>query len=55
MIKYRVSIGYYDFDFDNAGEAVDFAFGAKLHGDDSNRVSIDFLTDDTVAEDPGDN
>ena len=28
-----------NFDFDNADEAVDFALGAKLHGDDGKRVS----------------
>lgn len=55
MIKYRVGVGYHNFDFDDAGEAVDFALAAKLHqvGGDST-VSIDFITEDAVEEDPED-
>ena len=55
MIKYRVGVGYNIFDFDNAGEAVDFALAAKLHQVGYyNTVSIDFITEDTVEEDPED-
>ena len=45
MIKYRVHVGFYDYDFDDAGEAVDFCLTAKKHyaEDDKPKVSIDFI------------
>ena len=43
-LKYVVQVGYYEFTFDNADEAVAFAITAKLKGSDkSNDVLIDFV------------
>lgn len=43
-LKYVVNVGYYEFTFDNADEAVAFAITAKLKGSDkSDDVSIDFV------------
>ena len=44
---YRVTIGYYDFDFVDAAEAVAFAESAKMHFTDEKkeeiRVEIEFI------------
>ena len=51
MIKYKVNLGYYDFVFDDAGTAVDFAFTAKRYTiEDSMNVNIEFIdVDDPVV------
>lgn len=43
-LKYVVNIGYYDFTFDNADEAVAFAIMAKLKSSDKrDNVTIDIV------------
>lgn len=44
MIKYKVNLGYYDFIFDDAGTAVDFALTAKRFNiEDSLHVNVEFI------------
>jgi hypothetical protein len=51
MTKLKVKISYYNFYFDNAQEAVQFALAAKTHsGEEDIPVSIDFVE----VEDPED-
>lgn len=61
MIKYKVNLGYYDFVFDDAGTAVDFALTAKRFNiEDSLHVNVEFVDvddepeifEDEEAEDP---
>ena len=55
-MKYKVSISYYDFLFDNAVDAVAFANSAKMHFVSTDRreditVSIDLIMEKEEEED----
>lgn len=49
-MKYKVTLGYSDFTFDDRMEALDFADQAKLHADEGMRVRITIAKNEEEEE-----